>query len=392
MTSGACRRRSAAPAGTCRAAWFPPTTRRRWPRRSVSGSATPTCATGGAARRCPAPSALPGVAGDGGQGRRGAGGGGDMSATWRLLGHPVAGALLGLAVLLGLVGGLGTGPVLHGLGSIGAWPLAAAVLIGVPVTVCCALRWSLVCRGLGVPRRSFCPGRGGRVLPGAVPEHRAAGRGPRGRGPGGPARRAAGSPGRAAGAVALERLAGQVVEVAPPGGAAGGAVAGAGGPPVGGRVRWSPPRSVACWRSQSRGSAAAASDRASTPYAGRCWTGGAGRASCSPRWGRWWAASSPSWSLPARSVSPRRPCGCCRSPSSCWWRWRCRPTWQGGGRARVPLPGRSGRPGSGADLGLATAVAYGVLVFVAALPGGGAGRDPPAPHGPALATEGAGRG
>ena len=73
-----------------------------------------------------------------------------MSAITRVLGHPAAGALLGLAVLAGLVWRLGTGPVLHGLGSIGALPLAAALLIGIPVTLCCALRWSLVSRGLGV--------------------------------------------------------------------------------------------------------------------------------------------------------------------------------------------------------------------------------------------------
>ena len=134
-----------------------------------------------------------------------------MSALTRVLGHPAAGALLGLAVLVGLVWRLGTGPVLHGLGSIGALPLAAALLIGVPVTICCALRWSLVSRGLGVAlsvpaavagcyRAQFL----NTALPGGVlgDVSRALRHG-----------REAGSPGRAAGAVALERLAGQVVQL-----------------------------------------------------------------------------------------------------------------------------------------------------------------------------------
>ena len=129
----------------------------------------------------------------------------------RLLGHPVAGAALAVAVLVGLVWHLGTGPVLHGLDSVGALPLAAALLLGVPVTVCCALRWSLVSRGLGVAlsvpaavagcyRAQFL----NTALPGGVlgDVSRAVRHG-----------REAGAPGRAAGAVALERLAGQVVQV-----------------------------------------------------------------------------------------------------------------------------------------------------------------------------------
>ena len=129
----------------------------------------------------------------------------------RLVVHPAAGALLGLAVLGAVVWRLGTGPVLHALGSIGPTPLALALLVGVPVTLCCAWRWSLVARGLGVGlslpaalagcyRAQFL----NTTLPGGVlgDVGRAVRHG-----------RESGSRGRAAGAVALERTAGQVVQV-----------------------------------------------------------------------------------------------------------------------------------------------------------------------------------
>ena len=238
-----------------------------------------------------------------------------VSATMRLLGHPFAGALLGVAVLVGLVWRLGTGPVVHGIASIGAWPLAAAVLIGVPVTVCCALRWSLVSRGLGVAlsvpaavagcyRAQFL----NTALPGGVlgDVSRAVRHG-----------RAAGSPGRAAGAVALERLAGQVVQLV----LAAAVLLLVPSPVRAGfrsvavvLLRRRPGRRPAGARGPAGRGSSAGSGHASTPYALRCWTGAAGRASCSPRWGRWSAASSPSWSPPGRSGSPRRPSGCCRSP------------------------------------------------------------------------------
>jgi uncharacterized membrane protein YbhN (UPF0104 family) len=55
-----------------------------------------------------------------------------------------------------LVWRLGTGPFLDGLRSIDLWSLAAASGIAVVTTVCCAWRWTLVARGLGVavPLRS----------------------------------------------------------------------------------------------------------------------------------------------------------------------------------------------------------------------------------------------
>ncbi len=69
-----------------------------------------------------------------------------MSRTWwsgvRLLS--------GAAILAVLVRRLGTGPFLDAVGRINAWSLTAAAGIALLTTVCCAWRWSLVARGLGV--------------------------------------------------------------------------------------------------------------------------------------------------------------------------------------------------------------------------------------------------
>lgn len=65
------------------------------------------------------------------------------TARWgRLLG--------GAAVLAVLFWRLGAGPFLHGLSAVRGWPLLAAVVITAGTTVCSALRWRLVARGLGV--------------------------------------------------------------------------------------------------------------------------------------------------------------------------------------------------------------------------------------------------
>ena len=69
-----------------------------------------------------------------------------MSRTWwrwaRLWG--------GVAILAVLVWRVGTGPFLDGIRTIDGWSLAAATGIALLTTVCCACRWSLVARGLGV--------------------------------------------------------------------------------------------------------------------------------------------------------------------------------------------------------------------------------------------------
>ncbi len=131
-----------------------------------------------------------------------------MNRTWRGL-APHLTALAVLGVLLWRVGG---GPFLDGVRLAGGWPLVAGAALAVPVTVCCAWRWRLVAGGLGVGiplpaavaacyRSQFL----NTVLPGGVlgDLHRGVRQG-----------RLAGDTGRGLRAVAWERLAGQVVQVA----------------------------------------------------------------------------------------------------------------------------------------------------------------------------------
>lgn len=55
----------------------------------------------------------------------------------------------GVAVLAVLVWRLGTGPFLDGVRTVDAWTLLAGLLLGVPVTLCCAWRWRAVARAVG---------------------------------------------------------------------------------------------------------------------------------------------------------------------------------------------------------------------------------------------------
>lgn len=57
---------------------------------------------------------------------------------------------LGAGILVVLVWRLGAGPFLDGLRLVGPWALAASVAITALTTLCCAWRWSMVGRGLGV--------------------------------------------------------------------------------------------------------------------------------------------------------------------------------------------------------------------------------------------------
>lgn len=131
-----------------------------------------------------------------------------MAGTWwaraRLLG--------GAVILLALVRTLGAGPFLDGVRTVDGWSLAAAIGIAAVTTVCCAWRWSLVARGLGVEvplgpaiaayyRSQFL----NTVLPGGVlgDLHRGVSAG-----------RDAGDVGRGLRAVGWERLAGQLVQAA----------------------------------------------------------------------------------------------------------------------------------------------------------------------------------
>jgi glycosyltransferase 2 family protein len=118
----------------------------------------------------------------------------------------------GLLVLGVLVREVGTGPFLDGLRTVDAGTLLAGAALAVPTTICCAQRWRLVARGLGVSiglpaavaacyRSQFL----NTVLPGGVlgDVHRGVRQG-----------RESGDTVRGVRAVAWERLAGQMVQVA----------------------------------------------------------------------------------------------------------------------------------------------------------------------------------
>jgi uncharacterized membrane protein YbhN (UPF0104 family) len=119
--------------------------------------------------------------------------------------------LLGAAAILAvLVWRLGTGPFLDGARSVDGRSLAAAALIAVLTTLCCAWRWRTVARGLGVdlPLGTAVAGYYrslflNTVLPGGVlgDVHRGVRHG-----------RDVGDVGRGLRAVAWERTAGQVVQ------------------------------------------------------------------------------------------------------------------------------------------------------------------------------------
>jgi uncharacterized membrane protein YbhN (UPF0104 family) len=66
-------------------------------------------------------------------------------AIWR-----VARFLGGAGILAFVVWRLGTGPILDGLRAISGWSLVAAAGIAVVTTVCSAWRWGIVAQGLGV--------------------------------------------------------------------------------------------------------------------------------------------------------------------------------------------------------------------------------------------------
>ncbi len=118
----------------------------------------------------------------------------------------------GLTVLGVLLRQVGTGPFLDGLRLVDAGTLVAGAALAVPVTICCAQRWRLVARGLGVSiglpaavaacyRSQFL----NTVLPGGV-----LGDVDRGVRHG----RDSGDAARGVRAVVWERVAGQVVQVA----------------------------------------------------------------------------------------------------------------------------------------------------------------------------------
>ncbi len=170
--------------------------RRRRPARAAPGG-----------RRGAARGAVP-LDGHRGPGRPGADGGRAVTGSlWRWV-RPLGGA----AILGVLVWRLGSGPFLDGVRMVDTRSLVAATVITALTTVCCAWRWSIITRGLGVPvpMRAAVPAYYrslflNTTLPGGVLGDVA--RGVRhGRG--------VGSTGAGVRAVVWERVAGQVVQVA----------------------------------------------------------------------------------------------------------------------------------------------------------------------------------
>lgn len=127
-------------------------------------------------------------------------------APWRLIR-----VTIGVGLLAVLVWRLGTRPFVEGMRTLDGWMLAAALGITVVTTVCSAWRWTLVSGGLGM-RLPLSSAVGAYyralflncVLPGGVlgDLHRGLRHGS-----------ATGEPGRALRAVVLERSAGQVLQV-----------------------------------------------------------------------------------------------------------------------------------------------------------------------------------
>ena len=116
----------------------------------------------------------------------------------------------GVAVLGAVLWRTGTGPVVSGLRSLDLWTLALGAALAIPATVACAWRWHLVARELGVgvdmgPAVASCYRAQflNTTLPGGIlgDVHRGVHHG-----------RDAGDAGRGLRAVAWERLAGQVVQ------------------------------------------------------------------------------------------------------------------------------------------------------------------------------------
>jgi len=125
---------------------------------------------------------------------------------------PVVRLLGGFAILAVLFWRVGSGPFIDGIRQIDARAVMAAVILGAITTVCCAWRWSLVARGLGVrvPMRTAVPAYYRSqflnvTLPGGVvgDVHRAVNHG-----------REVGNVSGGVRAVAWERSAGQFVQIA----------------------------------------------------------------------------------------------------------------------------------------------------------------------------------
>jgi uncharacterized membrane protein YbhN (UPF0104 family) len=281
---------------------------------------------------------------------------------------PLAVAAATLAVL---VWWLGTGPFLDGVRTVDGWALAAASGLAVLTTMCCAWRWRIVARGLGVDlplgtavaayyRSLFL----NVTLPGGVvgDVHRGISHG-----------RATSDIGRGLRGVAWERSAGQVVQVvltlalllvlASPvravvplvavaliAAAAGAALAASGRPAVG-RSRWARLRS------------AAARDLREALLGRRAWPGIALASALVV------AGHAATFLIAARSAGATAPPSQMLPLALLVMLAAALPNVGGWGPREGVTAWAFAAAGLDPSLGVATAVVYGVMVFVASLPG-----------------------
>jgi uncharacterized membrane protein YbhN (UPF0104 family) len=285
---------------------------------------------------------------------------------WRWVNLAVA-----LATLAVLVWHLGTGPVLDGLRAVDGWALVAASGLAVMTTVCCAWRWRIVARGLGVDlplgtavasyyRSLFL----NVTVPGGIvgDVHRGISHG-----------RRTSDVGRGLRAVAWERSAGQVVQVvltlavllvlpSPVQGAmpivalalvaaAAGVVLAARLRPAGGRSRWARLRS------------GAARDLRDGLLARRAWPAIALASALVV------AGHAATFLIAARSAGATAPPSEMLPLAVLVMQAAALPNVGGWGPREGVTAWAFAAAGLGASLGIATAVAYGVMVLVASLPG-----------------------
>jgi glycosyltransferase 2 family protein len=275
------------------------------------------------------------------------------------------------ATLAVLVWRLGTGPFLDGLGTVDFGTLAAASGLALLTTVCCAWRWRIVARGLGVelPMRTAVAAYYRSLflnvtLPGGVlgDVHRGISHG-----------RDTSDVGRGLRAVAWERSAGQVVQVvitvavllvvASPvrsvmpfvalallAAAAGVALAARAGPAAG-RSRW------------ARFRGATARDLREALLARRAWPAIALLSALVV------AGHAATFLIAARAAGVAAPTSEMLPLALIVLQAAALPNVGGWGPREGVAAWAFAAAGLGASLGVATAVAYGVMVFVASLPG-----------------------
>ncbi len=285
--------------------------------------------------------------------------------TWRWVNFAAATATLAV-----LAWSVGTGPFLDGLRAVDGWALAAASALAMLTTLCCAWRWRIVARGLGVDlplgtavtayyRSLFL----NVTLPGGVvgDVHRGISHG-----------RDTRDIGRGLRGVVLERAAGQVVQIvitvavllvlpSPVHSAmpfvalaliAVGACAAlaARARPVG-RSRW------------ARLRIAAARDLRAGPLARRAWPATALASALVV------AGHAATFLIAARSAGVTAPLAEMLPLTLLVMHAAALPNVGGWGPREGVTAWAFAAAGMGASLGVATAVAYGVMVFVASLPG-----------------------